>query len=213
MLKKLLQKLLPKRLIRYDDSFFEHQWYESWRELKFTLFQLINSNSGWKKIMDFGCGPGVMIDFMYGKSTIYIGCDFSEDARKLYLEKFGLHPELYVNSLDEVVCRQELDVFLSFDVFEHMTDLQIKETLKKIGSIPTLFLNISRVRGIPGHVNIKSERGWIKFIKNQGYDFAKEETEKIRSLYTRLRPEGDDGWEKNMFIFHKMKKHIMDRQF
>jgi len=207
MLIDLIHKFLPKRNVRYDDSFFQEQWFSSWEELKYVLFQLIESEKAWKKILDFGCGPGIMIDFMNEKSYEYIGCDYSSDAYKLYQDRFGKFPEFYVNSLSSKLCQKPLDVFLSFDVFEHLTDQQIVEVLKNISHIPTLFLNISRTRGIPGHINLKSDRSWITFIQSQAYEFDKSQTERMRSFYSTIREGSPDQWNKNIFIFQKVNKN------
>ena len=204
MLKGIIRKWLPRRHVKYDNTFFREQWFNSWEELKLVLAKLIESHPKWKRILDFGCGPGIMIDFMTDKSYEYIGCDYSVDANKLYIERYGHNPELYANSLSDSSCQQKFDVFLSFDVFEHLTDDQICTVLKEVPNIPTLFLNISRTRGIPGHINLKSDRSWIRFMEKQDYYFDAPETEKIRNLYSSLRVGSPDHWNKNLFIFHKI---------
>lgn len=203
MLKNIIQKFLPKRTVKYDSSFFQDQWFTSWEELKVVLAALIESHPNWRRILDFGCGPGIMIDYMAEKNYHYIGCDYSVDAANLYLERYGKFPKQYVNSLEQAICRESFDVFLSFDVFEHLTDEQIKVVLDGVPHIPTLFLNISRSRGIPGHINLKSDRSWIRFMENLGYHFDFSDTEKTRNLYQLLRPGSPDQWNKNLFIFHK----------
>lgn len=203
MLTSLFQKIFPKKNVKYDDTFFQEQWFKSWEELKYVLSALIESNPRWQKILDFGCGPGVMIDFMTQKSHLYIGCDYSSEATDLYAERYGLNPDRFVNSLSDPLCQEKFDLFLSFDVFEHLKDDQISKVLGQISQIPTLFLNISRTRGIPGHVNIKSDKAWIQFFEQRGYIFASDESEKMRALYSSLRPGSPDQWNRNMFIFQK----------
>jgi len=203
MLTDLIGKIFPKRHVKYDATFFQDQWFASWEELKIVLAALIEFEPRWRRILDFGCGPGIMIDFMAAKSVQYIGCDYSIDAAELYKEKYGGHPEKYVNSLQNPICRESFDVFLSFDVFEHLTDEQIGAVLKAVPHIPQLFLNISRTRGIPGHINLKNDRQWIKFLESHGYLFDERATQKIRDLYASLRVGSPDCWNKNLFIFNK----------
>ena len=203
MFRKALNKILPQRNVVYDATFFQKQWFQSWDILKLVLQKLIESNPSWKKILDFGCGPGIMIDHMNQAGFLYIGCDYSADTAKLYHENYGQYPELYVNSLTNPICQQSIDVFLSFDVFEHLTDLQIEGVLKQIPSISTLFLNISRAKGIPGHINLKSDGAWISFMQGLGYGFDSSATERMRQVYISLRPEASDSWDKNLFIFQK----------
>lgn len=204
MLGDFIRKFIPQRDVKYDDTFFQTQWFSSWEELKIVLSKLIESEPKWKRILDFGCGPGIMIDFMATKSVHYIGCDYSTDAAKLYKENYGEHPQNYVNSLQDPICQESFDVFLSFDVFEHLTDEEIGAVLKAVPHIPQLFLNISRTRGIPGHINLKNDRQWIKFLESQGYFFDELATQKIRDLYASLRVGSPDRWNKNLFIFNKI---------
>jgi SAM-dependent methyltransferase len=204
MMLNLIRKIIPKRDVKYDENFFQDQWFKSWEDLKIVLASLIESHSDWKRILDFGCGPGIMVDFMTAKSFQYIGCDYSVDAAKLYRNRYGLYPEKYVDSLQNPACQQAFDVFLSFDVFEHLTDDQISLVLKAVPHIPQLFLNISRTRGIPGHINLKSDRQWIQFIETNGYAFDESATKKIRDLYASIRVGSPDRWDKNLFIFSKI---------
>lgn len=207
MLMNLIRKIFPKHDVKYDATFFQDQWFKSWEELKIVLAALIESEPSWKRILDFGCGPGIMIDFMASKSVHYIGCDYSNDASKLYKENYGRHPEKYIDSLNNLVCKEAFDVFLSFDVFEHLTDEQISAVLKAVPHIPQLFLNISRTRGIPGHINLKNDNQWIKFLESQGYLFDELATQKIRDLYSSLRVGSIDRWNKNLFIFNKISTY------
>jgi len=208
MFRNVIRKFLPRRNIAYDATFFQDQWFESWEVLKLVLEKLIESKPAWKKILDFGCGPGIMIDHMNHVTYRYIGCDYSKEAAKLYLQNYGKYPDKYVNSLVNPLCQEAFDVFLSFDVFEHLTDAEIADVLKQVPLIPTLFLNISRTRGIPGHINLKSDRSWVQFMQTLGYAFASSETETMRKLYVSLRPDVSDGWDRNLFVFHKSTANL-----
>jgi hypothetical protein len=129
-----------------------------------------------------------------------VGCDYSAEARQLYLEHYGQNPDRYVANLDDAVTKKN-DLLLAFDVLEHMGDEEITRLINKVHSIPELLFNISRARGIPGHCNIKSDFGWIAFMKKLGYRFDEERTQKLRQLYTQLRPGSPDRWDRNLFLF------------
>lgn len=199
-LSKLLSRFGLAKVV-YDDSFFADSWFREWESLKEVLAKLIESRPHWQRILDFGCGPGVMIDRMNTDGHCYIGCDYSKEARELYLQHYGMHPECYVESLDDLLDRESFDLFLSFDVFEHMTDEQIDSLLLRIGRIPNLMVNISRTRGIPGHINLKNDSAWIAFFEKRGYLFDAKETAALRQLYAFLRPGSSDQWDRNLFIF------------
>lgn len=201
MLNRLFNRSL-KRPVIYDGSFFAEAWFREWAELRMVLASLIESEPKWRAVLDFGCGPGVMIDLMTDRGLDYVGCDYSAEARQLYLEHYGQHPECYLTSLDDAVARKN-DLLLSFDVLEHMRDDEIANVLGKVQSTPEVLFNISRTRGIPGHINIKSDRAWIALMKALGYRFEEKRTHKLRQLYAQLRPGSPDRWDRNLFLFSR----------
>jgi 2-polyprenyl-3-methyl-5-hydroxy-6-metoxy-1,4-benzoquinol methylase len=203
MLNRLINRLL-RRPVVYDGSFFTEAWFKEWGELRMVLAALIESEPKWRTVLDFGCGPGVMIDLMTDRGLDYVGCDYSAEARQLYMEHYGQHPERYLANLDDAVAKQN-DLLLSFDVLEHMRDDEIANVLDKVRAIPEVLFNISRTRGIPGHINIKSDRAWIAFMRAQGYRFEEKRTHKLRQLYAQQRPGSPDRWDRNLFLFSRVE--------
>ena len=186
----------------YDDSFFKDEWFENWDALKMVLHELINTDDTWKNILDFGCGPAIMIDYMNDNGFMYVGCEYSDEAYLLYKKHYGKYPDQYKKTLDD--CKGiAFDLFVSFDVFEHMTDNEIRVVLDRISNIKTLFLNLSRAKHVPGHINLKKDARWIRFFRKEGYEYEKETTDAIRKKYLQLRPDGPDVWHENMFVFKK----------
>ncbi|MBT8552449.1 class I SAM-dependent methyltransferase [Polynucleobacter paneuropaeus] len=202
MLNNLIQKILVSKDVVYDRTFFQDTWVSNWDELKYVLKALIKENESWKKILDFGCGPGIMIDFMNDGYTQYIGCDYSNEARNLYLEWFGQNPNLYFREIEEISL-QDIDVLVTFDVFEHMTDKQIDLLLEKCKSIPNYLFNISRNRLIPGHINIKSDSAWLSFFGRHNLFIDEQNTNHLRNCYLKMRPIHQDLWHKNLFVLTK----------
>ncbi|WKJ92031.1 methyltransferase domain-containing protein [Methylomonas montana] len=174
-----------------------------WQTLKDVLGELIKELGAKQRFLDFGCGPGVMIDYMNDAGFFYVGCDYSDEARHLYGQHFGKYPERYMANLENIDS-QHFDVFISFDVFEHMTDEQIGEVLKTTANIPLLMLNISRDRRTPGHINIKSDQKWIEFFENRGCDFESVLSECLRNKYKILRVGCPDRWDRNLFVFSRV---------
>lgn len=187
---------------RYDASFFTGEWFAGWRELAPVLARLVSHEPRWRAILDYGCGPGAMIDPMTERGYRYIGCDVSPEARALYLAHYGRHPDRYVASLD-ALAGQSFDLLLSFDVLEHMQDAEIDALLARCGAIPEALLNISRERHIPGHVNIKGDEAWIAFFESRQWRYERERTERLRALYLELRPGGPDLWHRNLFLISR----------
>ena len=193
--------------VRYGDNFFSEDWFKNWEILKLVLCGLIEAIPKWKRILDFGCGPGVMIDLMNARGHEYIGCEISPEARELYLRRYGKHPDKCFASLSELAGRP-FDLMLSFAVLEHMKDGEIAHLLESIPQVPEALVNISRMRGIPGHINLKPDRSWIAFFESQGWAFQQDLTEALRAYYLLLRPDGGDLWHKNMFLLKRITKPV-----
>jgi 2-polyprenyl-3-methyl-5-hydroxy-6-metoxy-1,4-benzoquinol methylase len=201
MLSRFFSRLIRRQVV-YDDSFFKEAWFKEWESLRLVLVSLIESEPKWQAVLDFGCGPGVMIDLMTDRGLEYVGCDYSYEAQQLYKIHYGRYPERYLSSLDAAVARKN-DLLLAFDVLEHMHDEEIAQLIHKVRSVPELLFNISRTRGIPGHVNIKSDRAWISYMQSLGYNFEEERTRRLRQLYAQLRPGSPDRWDRNLFLFSR----------
>jgi len=204
VIKKIKNKLQKK--VRYDSNFFRDEWFNNWESLKFILEKLINLTGDYSNVIDYGCGPGVMIDYMNNKGRCnYYGYDNSIEAYELYQNNYGTNPEMYLKEKTELISRS-WDLFLSFDVLEHMTNSEIEELFVNNINVNRLFLNISREKHIKGHINIKKDCEWINYFENLEFTFSDEETQSIRDYYLTLKPDGADKWNENMFIFENNKK-------
>ncbi|SPP65639.1 methyltransferase domain-containing protein [Nitrospira lenta] len=199
---RLLQAVLARRPVVYDGTFFREEWFQGWEELRYVLEQLVRESGHWRRVLDFGCGPGVMIDHMNTCGFDYVGCDYSDSAHRLYLSRFGAYPQQYVSQLS-VVNMADFDVLLSFDVFEHMADDEIAQVLEASKPIPELFLNISRDWRTPGHINIRSDRAWTAFFKRHGLQLREDLTVRLRQRYRELRPGCQDRWDRNIFVLSR----------
>lgn len=199
---KFLRHVLNRPVV-YGEEFFSDNWFREWETLKEVLGSMIASEPRWQRILDFGCGPGIMIDHLNDRGIDCIGCDYSTEARALYMKSYGRNPQKYVRTLDELRTR-DFDVLIAFDVFEHMTDDEITALIGQVKRIPELLLNISRARGIPGHINLKPDRRWISFMRNMGYGFEEGRSRDLRTLYSKLRPGAPDQWDKNLFLFRRV---------
>lgn len=201
MLQSLLQWALAVKNgpTRYDDSFFSDEWFAGWAELKDVLAELLGMLPESRRVLDFGCGPGIMIDLMNDRGLHYVGCDFSPEARELYLKHFGRYPERYVLRLPD---GEHFDLMVCMDVFEHMKDEEIAAVLGRVDA-DALLVNISRNRMIPGHINIKGDEAWIALLRGLGFECDQESTQALRRRYVELRPGAPDAWDANLFFFRR----------
>lgn len=203
MLDRLRSWFGSKGAVKYDDTFFSNQWFSGWDTLKDVLHALLASEPRWRTVLDYGCGPGIMIDLMNDHGYDYVGCDVSPEARALYLERYGRHPDRYATTLDAALTGRRFDLMLSFDVLEHLRDEEVSTLLKQMHGVPELLFNISRVRSIPGHINIKSDRAWIRFFERHGWQLDRPGTDRLRARYLELRPGGGDLWHRNLFLLRR----------
>lgn len=202
-LKNLFNRLTGRPVV-YGENFFQEQWFTSWNDLSLVLQKILESEPKWKSIVDFGCGPGIMIDRLNDSNIHCVGCDYSPEAHDIYIKRYGNYPDKYKPNLNEIDL-SKIDLVISFDVLEHMHDDEIVKLMNDIREVPEVLFNISRNRKIEGHVNIKTDRDWISFILEQGYGFEKQRTEAMRTLYTQLRPGAPDLWDKNLFLFRRLE--------
>jgi len=202
MLQRLINRLRRGPVI-YDNNFFQDAWFKEWMTLSSVLKSMLQSEPNWKSVLDFGCGPGVMIDLMGDCGLDYVGCDYSAEARQLYLRHYGQYSERYLTTI-EAALESKRDLLLAFDVLEHLRDEEIDKLLKSTAAIPEMLFNISRTRGIPGHVNIKSDKAWLSFMKAHGLHLEEQRTNALRHIYAQLRPGSPDRWDKNLFLFRRV---------
>lgn len=195
-----MQSVLALRPVSYDESFFREAWFHEWDALREVLGQLVIEAGTWRRILDFGCGPGIMIDYMAARGFDYIGYDISNETRRLYLERFGGYPERYVTDLRELEMKN-FDVLIAFDVLEHLRDGEIARMLERCWPIPELFVNINRNWRIPGHINLRTDRSWIRLFARYGFRLKEQLTATLRARYRELRPGCPDQWDRNMFVF------------
>jgi SAM-dependent methyltransferase len=202
-LRALLRPLLrPLRPVRYDEGFFGGDWHRNWAELAPVLAELLTHEGRWNAFLDYGCGPGAMIDLMNERGHCYVGCDLSPEPRQIYLERYGRYPGRYVQSLAQLGGFR-FDVLVLFDVLEHLRDEEILALLVQARGTREVLANISREPGIPGHVNIKPDAQWIEFFGRLGYEYQASRTDALRRRYLELRPGGPDLWHRNLFLFRR----------
>ncbi|GAB6111192.1 hypothetical protein JCM14713_09500 [Desulfomicrobium salsuginis] len=183
--------------MKYDEDFFTEAWFSNWSELQYILADLVLAVPSWRSVLDFGCGPGVMIDLMNQRGLDYTGYDPSPGARALYLKHYGQCPDKFVSKLN----KDDFDVVVSFDVLEHMNDDEIDLFISKFANVRDILVNISRVPGIPGHINLKTDNQWIAFFELRGRVLNKTLTATLRNRYKNLKENCSDAWDRNMFVF------------
>ncbi len=146
-----------------DFDYFNDHW------LRVILKRLVNSGlQPHHKILDFGCGSGLLVDFLITKGfTKTYGYD-------PYVQKF--------NTPD--ILKEKYDWIISMDVIEHVQSprLQIQEFAKMLTHEGHLCLNTPRAEGIdlnrpdeflhqlhtPCHLHLLSEKALVEIAGTEG---------------------------------------------
>jgi SAM-dependent methyltransferase len=180
-MKKELLKVMKKE--KYGKKYFESINYVNYLDRKNKYIKhaedikqllesvsLLNPNS---KILDYGCAVGFLLEGFkkQGYNNIH-GFDISEWALEQCKNK---NLNVFENFQHE-----SFDLITALDVFEHMTDKEIKSALNYFNTDTLLVripcsvdgedyhLDISKLD--PTHCNCKTKNGWKKLFKSLGYD-------------------------------------------
>jgi SAM-dependent methyltransferase len=131
----------------YDDEYFTEDWrdddnrydLETRRRIEDRNPRLIKEVFEPERVLDMGCGPGFLMYFLHELGVDVEGIDFSPQSRTLappeVADKILVGPvtEQHVEprSYDLVVCRE---------VFEHLTVLQVRQTVQRICEASSRFV-------------------------------------------------------------------------
>jgi cyclopropane fatty-acyl-phospholipid synthase-like methyltransferase len=149
------------------------------KELSDLCVSLGLLNPGWNEfILDYGCAVGFLMEGLKacGHQRVY-GMEVSDWA----IEEAWSRGNDVFDAKKEIIV-PEYQLMIALDVFEHMTDEQIRDLFNKarikpkslIVRIPsstdggkTFHLEVSRAD--PTHINCKTKEQWIEFFREFGY--------------------------------------------
>ncbi len=125
----------------YSGSEFFQEEYFSYQAGR-TVLKQIEKHVNVRKlstILDYGCGPGflieVMLERLHGGQKCY-GLDFSKKSAALVEKKFAHHPlyggTFWAESLPSVYQDESMDMVISLEVIEHLDDDRLFSMAKEI---------------------------------------------------------------------------------
>ena len=135
----------------YDSEYFTGDWraegnnynLETRRQIEAKNPHLIKEVFQPKKVLDLGCGPGALMHLLWELAVDVDGIDFAESSKQLatpqvrdriavgYVGNPTLKP---ANTYDLVICRE---------VFEHLTVLQVKQTVANMVRMSSKFMYVT----------------------------------------------------------------------
>ncbi len=130
----------------YDSEYFVSEWrqagndytIETRRKLEGRHPEVVKEVFAPTKVLDMGCGPGALMYLLQEVGVIADGIDFSPSTRELappeVRERIKVgpltDPTIPDNAYDLVICRE---------VFEHLTVLQVRQTVENICRVSSKF--------------------------------------------------------------------------
>jgi 2-polyprenyl-3-methyl-5-hydroxy-6-metoxy-1,4-benzoquinol methylase len=135
----------------YDSEYFTGDWraegnnynLETRRQIEAKNPSLIKEVFQPKKVLDLGCGPGALMHLLWELGVDVEGIDFAASSRQLatpqvrdrimvgYVGDPTLKP---ASAYDLVICRE---------VFEHLTVLQVKQTVANMVRMSSKFMYVT----------------------------------------------------------------------
>jgi SAM-dependent methyltransferase len=123
----------------YDDEYFASDWREGHnkydldtrRRIEARNPQLIQEVFAPQRVFDVGCGPGFLMKFLDELGIETHGVDFSPESITLAPE--GIGDRIAIGeTTDAHVEPRSYDLVLCREVMEHLTVLQVRETVRQI---------------------------------------------------------------------------------
>ena len=96
-----------------------------------------------KKLLDFGCGGGILTESLYNKNNNIIGMDNNEKLLEIANSHKGKKKIEYLNASKIDDFQDEFDGIFCFEVLEHVPNFQItlEKLISKLKSGGTIFLS------------------------------------------------------------------------
>lgn len=127
-----------------------------------------------RNIIEIGAGMGTLGECLKSK-----GCDYYGIEPNIYHQEFAITRGIELHGVADYPTHCQMIV--SIEVFEHLTDKQIRNYLKTIECQYFYFSSTPNKTTKKfdtwwGHINIKSEEEWIKFFSKFGFTLDKKLT-------------------------------------
>jgi SAM-dependent methyltransferase len=166
---------------RYDAAYYQTANYDGYLDRRdrylrtaaeivdtLTKFKLLDRATD--TILDYGCGPGFLLDGFELLGYAALGVEVSEWARKRANDR----------GRRVVTEPQRASVLVALDVLEHMTDADCERAVASVDArvavvrVPcstdggrTFHLEVSRRD--PTHINCKTKQQWVDRLRELGY--------------------------------------------
>jgi 2-polyprenyl-3-methyl-5-hydroxy-6-metoxy-1,4-benzoquinol methylase len=134
----------------YEQEYFHTNWragnnnytIETRRQIEGKNPQLIKEVFQPKKVLDFGCGPGALIYFLWELGVDAEGIDFSPYARET--APAAIRDRIHVLRVeDPLPLKPMYDLVICREVLEHLTVRQIQQAVQNMCSLSSRFVYVT----------------------------------------------------------------------
>jgi SAM-dependent methyltransferase len=129
----------PVESEHYDGEYFQSDWregenrydLETRRRIEARNPELIRDVFAPQRVLDLGCGPGFLMYFLHELGVDVNGVDYAQASRDLAPE--AIRDRITVAEVtDANIEEQGFDLVICREVMEHLTVLQVRETVRQI---------------------------------------------------------------------------------
>lgn len=147
------QAVLEQRPVaseHYDDEYFQSGWreegnrydLETRRRIEDRNPELIREVFEPKRVLDLGCGPGFLMYFLHELGVDVHGIDYAQASQDLAPE--AIRDRITIGEVtDSRIEEQGFDLVICREVMEHLTVVQVRETVRQISRASSRFAYVT----------------------------------------------------------------------
>ena len=148
------QKVLEQRPVEsghYDTEYFTGEWRDGGNNYSLEMRRaiegrnptLVNEVFQPARVLDLGCGPGVLMHLLWELGVEVDGVDFAESSKRLATPE--VRDRIAVGSVTDPALypADTFDLVISREVLEHLTVLQVKQVVANMVRMTRKFIYVT----------------------------------------------------------------------
>jgi 2-polyprenyl-3-methyl-5-hydroxy-6-metoxy-1,4-benzoquinol methylase len=152
---------------------------EAYKNLHYSLGQWIEKTFSPKLVIEIGSGSGALLEYFTRNAIHALGFDPCAPAQAYFAQRNPTSAHAYVvQHVKDVQLPENIDVLVSIEVWEHISDDELRLLLEQMKTHVKYFVFSSTPHSDPnddiwGHINIKSEEEWLKLFAEYNFFLSK----------------------------------------
>ena len=141
----------PVEAAHYDADYFVSDWREgnndytiaARRRIEGRHPQVIKEVFQPARVLDVGCGPGALLFLLQEQGILGDGVDFSPSSRELAPPEIRSRIRTGTTADPDLFADDAYDLVICREVFEHLTVLQVRETVRNLCRISSRYVYVT----------------------------------------------------------------------